>query len=53
MLTFKDHDPIINLDKHFIEIWNDERECYEKHSFEFIEDLAEMIKDANIEALAR
>ena len=46
MLSFKDHKIIINHYPGIIEIWDDERNAYEKHSFEFIEDLYDLIQKA-------
>ena len=46
MLSFKDHEIIINHYLGIIEIWDDERNAYEKHSFEFIEDLYDLIQKA-------
>ena len=51
MLTFKDHQPIVDTDKYTISVWNDELNAYEVHSFEFIEVLYELICEAKTKAL--
>lgn len=47
MLTLKDHPPIVNKDKGTIDIWDDEKNSYETHSFEFIESLFDMCDYVN------
>jgi hypothetical protein len=42
MLTFKNHEPIVDKDDGTIEIWDDEKNAYEKHSVEFIESLYDL-----------
>ena len=43
MLTLKDKAPIVDKEKGTIAIWNDEKNEYEVHSFEFIESLLDFI----------
>lgn len=50
MLTFKDHPVKVDTDKHVILVWDDERQAYETHSFEFIEDLYELVQEAKQKA---
>jgi hypothetical protein len=45
MLTFKDYKPIIDKDNCKIGIWNDDKNEYEWHSFEFIEELYSLITE--------
>lgn len=45
MLTFRDHPVKIDRWKNLIEIWDDEKNDYEAHTFEFIEDLYELIQE--------
>lgn len=44
MLTLKEC-PVVDHDKRTIRIWDDERKKWEVHSFEFVEDLYDLITD--------
>ena len=43
MLTLNVHPPIVDKDKYTISIWDDEKNGYETHSFEFIEFLHALV----------
>jgi hypothetical protein len=42
MLTLKDNPPIVDKDKGIVKIWDDEKNDYVDHSFEFIEYLVSL-----------
>ena len=44
MLTFRQHEPIVDREKNTISVWNDEKNAYEVYSWEFIQYLSEMIE---------
>lgn len=46
MLTFKDHEFIIDEDHHLVGIWDDEKLAYQYNTYEFIEDLYELVLEA-------
>ena len=45
MLTFVNHPPILDRLRGIIEIWDDDKQAYEGHTFEFIDSLHDMIHE--------